>query len=216
MDALGRRTRRVAALVPLVAGLVLGTGMGLPIAHWVAGVLAHPAPLAAPSGSGAPTSPAAQPGPSSTPLPSRAALSTPSATPAPSPPTCSPLASGQQPLEPLRSPPLGYGAVAALDWVGCGSEAVPAGSVFTVGASWLVAVSYTCPSGIATQAVEPTLSVSESSPPFTSGSEVVIENRADSADVIGGAGGLGLQPGSYRLTLVTSPACLWHLAVYRG
>jgi len=206
----------VAALVPLAAGLVLGTGMGLPIAHWVAGVLAHPAPLAAPPGAGAQASPAARPGPSSSPAPAGAGVPTPSATPIASPPTCSPLASGQQPLAPLRSPPLGYGAVAALDWVGCGTEAVPSGSAFTIGASWLVAVSYTCPTGTAAKAGESVLSVSESSPPFSSISVIVIQNRADSADLIGGAGGVGLEPGSYWLTLVTSPACLWHLAVYRG
>jgi hypothetical protein len=39
MDPLRRLTHRLAPVLSLTAGLILGAGIGLPTAHWVAGYL---------------------------------------------------------------------------------------------------------------------------------------------------------------------------------
>ena len=44
---------------------------------------------------------------------------------------CPALASGQQPLGPLRPAPSGFAADATLDWVGCGAQTLPATGAFT-------------------------------------------------------------------------------------
>jgi hypothetical protein len=128
-----------------------------------------------------------------------------------------PLAAGQQPLDPLRPPPSGYAADPALEWVGCGAGTVPASSPFSLSDPWLVAVSYTCPGGTAVQGSGLTLTVSETGGSAGSASEPVVESRGDGADVTDGAlGGTSLVPGTYRLSVATASACLWHLEVYRG
>jgi hypothetical protein len=204
------------ALLALGAGLLLGTGIGLPTAHWVAGFLVHPA-AATTSAAGGQPSPPAQSRPSSTPAAPSSGTPSPSPTPTAPPPTCPPLASGQQPLDALRPPPSGYAAASGLDWLGCGDATIPATAPFTVGAPWLVVASYSCPAGTAAQSTGSTLTVSESGGVAGAAAEALVASRGDAADVIGeGAGGSPLGTGSYRLSVVTASACLWHLAVYRG
>ncbi|MGO8686289.1 MAG: hypothetical protein ACLQT7_03765 [Candidatus Dormibacteria bacterium] len=205
-----------AAVLALAAGLVLGSGIGLPTAHWVAGFLTPSLPVTAtPSGSTAGPSPSASQ-PSSAPTTATPTSPAPSSAATPSPPGCSPLVSGQQPLVPLRSPPSGYKADPALDWIGCGPGTVPAADSLILTGSWLVAVAYTCPGGTAAGGSGSTLTVSEAGA-AGSGSEVIIESRADSAVVTGGdLGGSPLTPGAYRLSVSVARVCLWHLAVYRG
>jgi hypothetical protein len=216
MSPVRRGASRLAALLSLGAGLVLGVGIGLPSAHWVSGVLIHP-PLASSSPSAGSSSPPARPQSSGTLLPSSSATPTSSSTATPSPPTCSPLAHGQQSLDPLQPPPSGYTADASLDWVGCGDTTVPAVSPFTVSGPWLVAVSYTCPSGTAAETTGPTLIVSQAGVSAGSSPEAVAEAQGDDANAIyDGLSGSSLGPGSFRLEVAAAPACLWHLAVYRG
>ena len=213
MDPLRRLTHRLAPVLSLTAGLILGAGIGLPTAHWVAGYLTR-TPEVAPSGSAAQTSPTAQPQPSTASSPAPA---TPVPTPTLSQTACAPLATGQQPLDPLHTPPAGYTTDAALDWIGCGAERLPPGSGFTVGVPWLVALSYTCPTGTAAASTGATLTVSQAAAPPGSSPEVIAQGRADSADVTGGGtAGSALGPGTYRLSVAGPTACLWHLAVYRG
>jgi hypothetical protein len=218
MHPVRRAHSPLAAVLALAVGLLLGAGIGLPTAHWVAGfLLAHPGVAAAsPGGPGHPSTSAPSELPST---PAASSPGTPAASPPPTapPPTCSPLASGQQPLDPLRPPPSGYAADATLDWVGCGVETLPAAAPFTVGGSWLVAVSYSCPTGVTAAATGSTLTVSESGGLAGSAAEAIAESRGDDGDVIqGGLDGTTLGPGTYRLTVAAAPACLWHLAVYRG
>ena len=213
MDPLRRLTHRLAPVLSLTAGLILGAGIGLPTAHWVAGYLTR-TPEVAPSGSAAQTSPTAQPQPSTASSPAPA---TPVPTPTPSQTACAPLATGQQPLDPLHTPPAGYTTDAALDWIGCGAERLPPGSGFTVGVPWLVALSYTCPTGTAAASTGATLTVSQTGALPGSSPEVIAEGRADSDDVTGGGpAGSAIGPGTYRLSVTGPDACLWHLAVYRG
>ncbi|MGA2282968.1 MAG: hypothetical protein ABSH07_04700 [Candidatus Dormibacteria bacterium] len=219
MSRVRRGAPRLAALISLGAGLILGTGIGLPTAHWVAGflTLTRAPALAAASPAAGGSSPAGRTQPAGSPTPVSSPAPTPSLTPTASPPTCSPLANGEQPLDPLRAPPSGYSADAALDWVGCGGATVPAGSPFTVSGAWTLAVSYTCPSGTAAQSTGPTLTVDETAAPADSGTSTIAAPRGDAADLLeGGLVSLALGAGSYRLNVVTPSACLWHLAVYRG
>jgi hypothetical protein len=214
MEPLHRTPHRLAPVLSLAAGLVLGAGIGLPTAHWVAGYLTRTPALAAPSGSAAQTSPTAQPPPSTASSPAPA---TPVPTPTGSPTACAPLATGQQPLDPLHTPPSGYTTDAALDWIGCGAERLPPASGFTVGGPWLAALSYTCPTGTAAASTGATLTVSQTGALPGSSPEVIAEGRADSDDVTGGGpAGSAIDPGTYRLSVTGPTACLWHLAVYRG
>ena len=213
MERLQRTTRRLAPVISLTAGLILGAGIGLPTAHWVAGFLTRNPPVTAASGSAAQPSPTAQPQPSSASSPP----ATPVATPTPSVMACAPLAAGQQPLDPLHAPPSGYTMVVALDWLGCGAELLPPAGGFTVGDAWLVALSYSCPAGTAAATTGVTLTVTQTSAQPGSGPEVIAEGRADSADITGGEpAGSAVGPGTYRLSVSGPTACLWHLAVYRG
>src|ERR1017187_6442597 len=148
MPPLHRTAPRLAPVLSLTAGLILGAGIGLPTAHWVAGFLTRVPAVGGPPGSAVQPSSTASPRPSIT--SSQAA--------------CSPLATGQQPLDPLRQPPSGYTADTALDWVGCGAATLPATVGFTVAGPWLVALSYTCPTGTApASGGTTTLTVSETS-----------------------------------------------------
>ena len=106
---------RLVAYLSLGAGLVLGAGIGLPTAHWVSEVLIR-TPILAPTSPG-PASPSGSPRSSGTATPI-AATPSPSSTPSASLLACPALASGQQPLGPLRPAPSGFAADAALDWVG--------------------------------------------------------------------------------------------------
>jgi hypothetical protein len=194
--------------------LILGAGIGLPTAHWVAGFLTRTPGVAATSGSASQPSPAAQPRPSSTPSPGPA---TPIPTSTASEMACAPLAAGQSPLDALHPPPSGYTMDAALDWLGCGGELLPTAGAFTVGDPWLVALSYSCPVGTAAASTGATLTVSQASDLPGSGPEVIVDGRADSADVTeGGPAGSAMGPGTYRLSVAGPAACLWHLAVYRS
>src|ERR1039458_8871924 len=65
MDPLRRLTHLLAPVLSLTAGLILGAGIGLPTAHWVAGYLIRTPAAAAASGSVAQPSPTARPQPSS-------------------------------------------------------------------------------------------------------------------------------------------------------
>ncbi|MGP8160215.1 MAG: hypothetical protein ACLQGJ_03180 [Candidatus Dormibacteria bacterium] len=217
MSRVRRGAPRLAAVVSLGAGLILGTGIGLPTAHWVAGFLTGHLALATASPAAGGSSPAGRTQPAGTPTPVSSPAPTPSLTPTASPPTCSPLANGEQPLDPLRAPPSGYSADAALDWVGCGSATVPAGSPFTVSGAWTLAVSYTCPAGTSAQSTGPTLAVDETAASADAGTSTIAAPRGDAADLLeGGLGSVTLGAGSYRLNVVTSATCLWHVAVYRG
>ena len=214
MDPLRRLTHRLAPVLSLTAGLILGAGIGLPTAHWVAGYLTGTPAAAAASGSFAQPSPTARPQPSSGSSPAPA---TPVPTPTLAETACAPLAAGQQSLDPLHPPPSGYTTDAALDWIGCGAEILPQAGGFTVGGTWLVALSYTCPGGTAAASIGATLTVSQAAAPPGSTPEVIAQGRADSADVTGGGtAGSALGPGTYRLSVAGPTACLWHLAVYRS
>jgi hypothetical protein len=203
-----RGASRLAAFLFLGAGLVLGTGIGLPIAHWVSGILTA-TPGASTAAGHAPSPAPAQA--IATPPATGAAVSSP--TPTASPPVCAPLADGQHPLEPLRPPPAGYTASAALDWVACGDRSIPAGSGFTVTGSWLVAVSYTCPTGTAAAATGPTLIVGEVGALPGSTAAGLADPRGDAADLTAAP---VVGPGTYRLSVAAASDCLWHLAVYRS
>ena len=214
MAPLRQTAHRLVPILCLAAGFILGSGIGLPTAHWVAGFLT-PAP-----GAAVPSSPAAQPSPTARPQPSSAVSPAP-ATPVPtatvSPTACAPLAIGQQSLAPLHSPPSGYTTLVALDWIGCGAELLPSAGAFTVGGPWLVALSYTCPTGTAAASTGATLTVSEAGALPGSSPEVIAEGRTDSADLTGaGPAGSAIGPGSYRLSVTGPTTCLWHLAVYRS
>jgi len=214
MAPLRQTVHRLAPILCLAAGLLLGSGIGLPTAHWVAGILT-PAP-----GAAVPSSPAAQASPAARPQPSSAASPAP-ATPVPtataSPTACAPLAIGQQPLAPLHSPPSGYTALAALDWIGCGAAHLPSAGAVTLGGPWLVALSYTCPTGTAAASTGAPLTVSEAGALTGSGPQVIAEGRTDSADLTGGGpAGSAISPGSYHLSVEGPSTCLWHLAVYRS
>jgi hypothetical protein len=214
MDPLRRTTHRLAPVLSLIAGLILGAGIGLPTAHWVAGLLTPASAGTGSSGSAAQPSPTAQLQPSTAPTSAPATLVAP---PTPSQTACAPLLTGQQPLDPLHPPPSGYTTDATLDWIGCGAEALPPTTVFTVGGSWLASLSYTCPPGTAAASSGATLTVSATSVLPGSSPAVIAEGRADSADVTGGGpAGAVIGPGTYRLNVEGPPACLWHLAVYRG
>jgi hypothetical protein len=214
MAPLRQTARRLAPVLCLTAGLILGAGIGLPTAHWVAGFLTPTPTVAVPSTSAGLPSPTARPQPSSASSPAPATpipTATLSATP------CAPLATGQQPLDPLHPPPSGYTAVTTLDWIGCGGELLPPAGAFAVGGPWLVALSYTCPAGTAAASTGATLTVSEAGVLPGSSPEVIAEGRTDSADVTGGGpAGSAIGPGSYRLNVTGPTTCLWHLAVYRG
>lgn len=214
MNPLHRTTHRLAPVLSLTAGVILGAGIGLPTAHWVAGFITQ-APLGAgPSGSAVQPSPTARPQPSST---ASEAPATAVPTAIPSQLACSPLAAGQQPLDPLRPPPTGYRADAALDWVGCGATTLPATDGFTAAGQWLVALSYTCPTGTAAASSGTAVTVSETSTLVDLGPEAIAVGRGDSGDVTdGGPDGSALGAGTYHLSVVGPPACIWHLAVYRG
>ena len=115
MAPLRRTAHRLAPVLGLTAGLILGAGIGLPTAHWVAGFLIPTTATAPPSSSSAALpSPTARPQPSSASSP---ALATPVPTATLSATPCAPLATGQQPLDPLHPPPSGYTAVTTLDWI---------------------------------------------------------------------------------------------------
>jgi len=206
---------RLVAYLSLGAGLVLGAGIGLPTAHWVSEVLIR-TPILAPTSPG-PASPSGSPRSSGTATPI-AVTPAPSSTPSPSLLACPALASGQQPLGPLRPAPSGFAADTTLDWVGCGAQTLPATSAFTVAGTWLVAVAYTCPGGTAAASSGPTVAVSDlvaATPEATP--EAIASHRGDSGSAIdAGPGGAALAPGSYRLSVLAPPTCLWHLAVYRG
>ena len=205
---------RLVAYLSLGAGLVLGAGIGLPTAHWVSGLFRTP--ILAPT-SPVLASPSGRPRSSGTATPVAVIPST-SATPFPSLLACPALASGQQPLGPLRPAPSGFAVDATLDWVGCGAQTLPATGAFTVAGSWLVAVAYTCPGGTAAASSGPTVAVSDlvaATPEATP--EAIASHRGDSGSAIdAGPGGAALAPGSYRLSVLAPPTCLWHLAVYRG
>ena len=194
MAPLRRTAHRLAPVLCLTAGVILGAGIGLPTAHWVAGFLI-------------PTIATAPPSSSSAPVPTPTLSATP----------CAPLATGQQPLDPLHPPPSGYTAVTTLDWIGCGGELLPPAGALAVGGPWLVALSYTCPTGTAAASTGATLTVSEAGALSGSSPEVIAEGRTDSADVTGGGPtGSAIGPGSYRLNVTGPTTCLWHLEVYRG
>ncbi|MGD1052840.1 MAG: hypothetical protein ABR950_03330 [Candidatus Dormibacteria bacterium] len=211
MRSLHRTTRRLAPVLSLSAGLVLGAGIGLPTAHWVAGFLTRTPAIVGSSGYQGQPSATAEPRPSSTATP--VAVATPGSTPTLSPAACSPLATGQQPLDSLRPPASGYTADSALDWIGCGTESLPATTGFTVGGVWVAALSYTCPAGTAAASTGATLTVSATSALAGSGATVILQGRTDSSDVTAGS---AIGPGTYRLSVAGPLACLWHLAVYRG
>lgn len=214
MKPLRSGASRLVAYLSLGAGLVLGAGIGLPTAHWVSEVLITP--VIAPSSPG-PASPSVSPRPSGTATPI-AATPSPGSTPSPALLACPPLASGQQPLGALRPAPAGFAADPTLDWVGCGALTLPLGGAFTVPASWLVALAYTCPGGTAAASPGPTVAVSDlvaAAPAATP--EAIATRRGDSGSAIdAGAGGAPFAPGSHRLSVLAPPTCLWHLAVYRG
>ena len=215
MAPLRRTAHRLAPVLCLTAGVILGAGIGLPTAHWVAGFLIPTIATAPPSSSSA-----ALPSPTARPQPSSASSPAP-ATPVPtatlSATPCVPLATGQQPLDPLHPPPSGYTAVTTLDWIGCGGELLPPAGAFAVGSPWLVALSYTCPTGTAAASTGATLTVSEAGALPGPSPEVIAEGWTDSADVTGGGpAGSAIGPGSYRLNVTGPTTCLWHLAVYRG
>jgi hypothetical protein len=161
MAPLRRTAQRLLPVISLTAGLILGAGIGFPTAHWVAGFLTPAPPAAVPSSSAAQPSPTARPQPSSAVSP---APDTPIPTATLSPTACAPLAAGQDPLDPLHSPSSGYTMLAALDWLGCGGELLPSAGAFTVGGPWLVAISYTCPTGTAAASTGATLTISETGP----------------------------------------------------
>jgi len=205
---------RLVAYLSLGAGLVLGAGIGLPTAHWVSGVLIRtpPPPSISPvaaSPSGNPRSPRA-----ATPA---VVTPSPSSTPSPSPIACPALAAGQQPLGPLPPAPSGFSADAALDWVGCGTQTLPATGAFTVDGNWLVALAFTCPAGTAAASPGPTLAVS-ALVELASGatSEAIGSHPGDAGSALDAGPGEALAPGSYRLSVLTSPTCIWHLAVDRA
>jgi len=130
---------------------------------------------------------------------------------------CAPLAAGQEPLASLHSPSSGYTMLAALDWLGCGGELLPSTGALTVDVPWLVAISYTCPTGTAAASTGAALTVSEAGALPGSSPEVIAEGRTDSADLTGaGPAGSAIGPGSYRLSVTGPTTCLWHLAVYRS
>jgi hypothetical protein len=215
MNLLRGGASRLVAYLSLGAGLVLGAGIGLPTAHWVSEVLIR-APVLAPTSPG-PASAGGSPRSSGTAAPISAAPS-PSSTPSASLLACPALASGQQPLGPLHPAPSGFAADAALDWVGCGAQTLPAMGAFTVAGTWLLAVAYTCPGGTAAAASGPTVTVSDLQATASAAAPAAIaSHRGDSASAVdGGPGGAALAPGSYRLSVAAPPACLWHLAIYRG
>jgi hypothetical protein len=215
MPPLHRTAHRLVPVLSLTAGLILGAGIGIPTAHWVAGFLTRVPAVGGPPGS------AVQPSSTALPLPSITSSPAPATavpTPTPSQAACSPLATGQQPLDPLRQPPSGYTADTALDWVGCGAATLPATDGFTVAGPWLVALSYTCPTGTApASGGTTTLTVSETSSLADVGPQAIVAGRSDSADVTdGGPDGSALGAGAYHLNVVGPLACIWHLAVYRG
>ena len=214
MAPLRQTAHRLAPILCLAAGFILGSGIGLPTAHWVASFIT-PTPTAAvhPSSAAQP-SPTAPPQPSSAPSP---APDTPIPTATLSPVACAPLATGQAPLDPLHSPSSGYTKLATLDWLGCGGELLPPAGAFTVDVPWLVAISYTCPTGTAAASTGAALTVSEAGALPGSSPEVIAEGRTDSADLTGaGPAGSAIGPGSYRLSVTGPTTCIWHLAVYRS
>lgn len=214
MAPLRRTAQRLAPVIFLTVGLILGAGIGFPTAHWVAGFLTPPPTAAVPSSSAAQPSPTARPQPSSAASP---APGTPIPTATLSPTACAPLAAGQEPLASLHSPSSGYTMLAALDWLGCGGELLPSTGALTVDVPWLVAISYTCPTGTAAASTGAALTVSEAGALPGSSPEVIAEGRTDSADLTGaGPAGSAIGPGSYRLSVTGPTTCLWHLAVYRS
>src|ERR1035441_11015375 len=99
MPPLHRTAHRLVPVLSLTAGLILGAGIGIPTAHWVAGFLTRVPAVGGPPGS------AVQPSSTALPLPSITSSPAPATavpTPTPSQAACSPLATGQQRSEERR------------------------------------------------------------------------------------------------------------------
>lgn len=205
----------LASLAPFAVGMLFGLAVGLPVAHALVELVFHSGPAGTSSTGPPSSSPTAVTSPFATPRPPSSA--TPSLTPSSSPssPICAPLAAGQHSLDSLLAPPPGYAADASLDWLGCGDQTLPtSSSEFTAAGAWLFALSYSCPSGTATPAAGPTITVAESDPHLGLTAVPVAEQQGEFGDITSAGLGVGFSAGSHQLQVGAPSTCLWHLAVY--
>ena len=210
---------RLLSVLAFAAGLAGGVAIGFPVSRTAVDLLIHP--QTAPPSTTASSPPA---GGGATPTP---AAATPSVQPvlSPSPALssqpCPPLTAGQSSLDPLPDPPDGYRTESSLDWLGCGSIELPS---FTMPASWLLALSFTCPVGTASASARPTASASGgptvSVVVAASGDSPAVAialsgTQGDHGDTLSSSiAGSSFTAGAHRLRVAAPTACLWHVAVY--
>jgi len=211
----GRRRgwSRLAAAVAFPTGLLIGAAIGLPVAHLLVDLVIHPPATGSP-GTGTGPPPVSTPVAALTPTPSSQA--TPSPTPQATSPPCPALSPGQHSLDALEPAPTSYRAAAGLDWMGCGDATLPSSTAtFTMSSGWLIAVSYSCPTGTAATGSATVITVTDLAAEEGVSLVALAEGGTDFGDVISpGLGGAGLDNGPQQLQIMALAPCLWHVAVY--
>jgi hypothetical protein len=127
---------------------------------------------------------------------------------------CPPYASGQHPLGSIGAPGAGVHADSLLDWQGCGSVVVPAGtSRFMTGNNWQLGYAMTCPNDLnyGPGGMGPNVTINE-----------LVIGGGTGPDAQGGAGpwtdsggAVMAHGGNYQLRITAiDPRCRWHVAVF--
>ena len=154
-----------------------------------------------------------------TPVPVTAAPAT--AAPATAPPAgfiglggCPPYSSGQHPLGSIGAPGAGVHADPLLDWQGCGSVVVPAGtSRFMTGNNWQLGYAMTCPNDLSygPGGMGPNVTINE----LLIGGGTGADAQAGAGPWTDSGGAVMAHGGNYQLRITAIDLrCRWHIAVF--